>query len=110
MYESANCPTVRNLASWRSVAPNERRALLVERDAATAVANLEANTNGSLDDPNEREDGEGECAPVDERGVTLTSEDGPERPGDGNAGGEITLGRGERVRRSGCLQEEPTSS
>ena len=90
-----------------SVTADERSTLLVERDAATAVANLEANTDGSLDDPDEREDGEGERAPVDERGVTLTSEDGPERPGDGNACGEVALGGRERVGRSGSLEEEP---
>ncbi len=88
------------------VAADEGRALLVERDAAAAVADLEADADGGLDDPHEGEDGEGEGAPVDERGVALASEDGPERPGDGDARGEVALGRGERVSRSGGLEEE----
>ena len=44
---------------------------------------------------------------MDERGVTLTSEDGPERPGDGNARREVALGGREGVGRSGGLEEEP---
>ena len=36
----------------------------------------------------------------------LVSEDGKEEPGDGDASGEITLGRAERVRSGSSLEEE----
>lgn len=73
----------------------------------TAVADLEANSNRCLDDPNEGENRERKRAPVDERRVTLACEDGPERPRNRDCSRKVTLGRGERVSRSSCLQEEP---
>lgn len=89
---------------------DERGALLVERNAAAATAELEADADRSLDNPHEGEDGEGECGPVDERGVALAREDRPERPRDRNAGGQITLGGGECVGRGGGLEEEAEES
>ena len=43
---------------------------------------------------------------MDECAAVLVSEDGPEVPGNGKAGGEITLGRGEGVGGRGGLEEE----
>ena len=44
---------------------------------------------------------------MDEGGAALVREDGPERPGNGDAGREVTFRRGERVRRGCSLKEEP---
>ena len=74
-----------------SLVTDERRTLLVERDTAAAIADLEPDADRSLDDPDEREDGERERGPVDERGVALAREDGPERPRDGDARGQVAL-------------------
>ena len=71
---------------------NQRRALLVQGDAATAPADFERNTDGGLDNPDKGKNGERERGPVHERGATLLSEDSPERPGDRNARGEVALG------------------
>ena len=63
---------------------DERRALLVAEGDAAARAQAE----GTLDDPDEREDGEDERGPVHEARRGLVCEDGPERPGDGDRSGE----------------------
>ena len=59
VFKEAEPSNAQSILRLCSVAADKRSTLLVERDAATAVANLEANADGSLDDPDEREDGEG---------------------------------------------------
>ena len=93
-------------SAFVSLVSDERRTLLVERDTTPAIADLEPDANRGLDDPDEREDGERERGPVDERGVALAREDRPERPRDGDARGQVALRGRERVRRRGRLEEE----
>lgn len=92
---------------WSSlVAADERSTLLVERHLVATACDLEAKRNDGLADEDRGEDSERERAPVDERVVRLVGKRRPEVPGDGDAGGEVTLGRGEGVGRSCGLEEE----
>lgn len=72
----------------------------------TGVARLREVAIKAFDDPEQADDRKCEGAPVDEPAGTLMSEDGKERPGDGDGSGEITLGCGEGVRGCGRLEEE----
>ena len=94
-------------AAMSSLVPvDQRRTLLVERDAASTTRDLQAKRNRSLANPHECETGERERRPVDERVGGLVCEDGPEEEGDRDAGGKVALGGAERVRGRGGLEEE----
>lgn len=95
------------MASWLAlVTADERSPLLVERDLVSAAGELDAERNDGLANPEEGEDGESQGRPVNERVAGLVRKDGPEGPGDGEARGKVTLGRGEGVGHSGGLEEE----
>lgn len=64
----------------------------------------------TLDDPEERKQGESERAPVDERGRALVRKDGEEGPGDGDAARKVTFSAREGVCRRSCLKEEPVDA
>ena len=85
---------------------NERSPLLVERDLVAAAENAETQGNDGFADPDKGEDGECKSGPVDESVVGLVNEHGPEVPGDGNAGREVTLRGGERIGGRSRFEEE----
>jgi len=60
----------------------------------------------ALHDPEERDNGEGECAPVDEGAAPLVDEDGEKGPANGDGTCDVTLGGGEGVSGGGCFEEE----
>jgi len=83
----------------RELTPQEGTALLVgERDVTTGALAVKAISR--LENPNEGQDGEDEGGPVDEGGGTLVIEDGPQRPGDDESAGKVTINGRERI--SGC--------
>jgi hypothetical protein len=59
----------------------------------------------ALEDPDNGEDGEGECGPVNEFRGGLLRKDGEKGPGDGDGCGEITFRGGECI-GCGCAFEE----
>jgi len=73
-----------------------------EGDRATAG---EGGEDG-LQDGEERDNGEGECRPVDEGGVDLVSINGKERPGNGDGTSNVTLWGGEGVGGRGGFEEQ----
>ena len=62
---------------------------------------------GTLEDPDEGEDGKGERRPMHEFGGSLVGENSPERPCDGDGGGKIALRGGEGI-GGGCSLKEET--
>lgn len=91
-----------------SVSTNQRPPLLILQ-AHTPTPDLHADAPRALDDPHQRQDGKRQRAPVDELARLvhgLVREDREEREGDGDGGGEVALGGGERVGRGGALEEE----
>jgi hypothetical protein len=75
----------------------------VEKTATLALPPI---TEQALRDPEEGDDGEGECAPVDEGTAPLVDEDGEEGPADGDGACDVTLGGGEGVSGGGSFEEE----
>jgi len=61
---------------------------------------------GAFDDPDQGEDSESECGPMDEFGRGLVCEDGEEGPGDGDGGGEVAFWGGECVGCCCAFKEE----
>lgn len=72
-----------------------------------APAELDEYAGNGLHNPDTGDDGERKCTPVNECGVALLCEDGPERPGNCYAGRQVTLRARECVRCGSSLEEEP---
>ena len=85
---------------------DKRCTFFIQRHAATTARDLEAKGYHGFANPQERKNGEDQRGPVDEPVGGLVGENGPEVPCDGSSGGEITLGRAERVRGSRGFEEE----
>jgi len=64
------------------------------------------NTKSALKDPNQCKNGECKRRPVDESGVALMGEDGPERPSNCDGSRKISFRRREGVGGSSTLEEE----
>jgi len=86
----------------RYLADKRSTLFVAESDSSTT----EHEAISTLEDPDEGEDGEDQGRPVDKARVSLVGKDGPERPGDGDGGGEIALGGGESIGGCCSLQEE----
>jgi hypothetical protein len=91
------------------IPPVSYRQRSIAKDGPLFVTKPDTTTRpeaiGTLEDPDEGNDGKPEGAPVDE-GVVLVCKDGEKGPGDGHAAGQVTFRGGERIRSGGALEEE----
>jgi hypothetical protein len=90
----------------RHLADKRSTLFVAESDSSTA----EHEAISTLEDPDEGKDSKDQRGPVDKARVSLVSEDGPERPGDGDGSGEITLGGGESIGGCCSLQKEANNN
>lgn len=79
--------------------------LLIFKNNASAIPGR-CETNGTLKDPYQGQDGKCQSGPMNE-GIVLMIIDRKERPRDRDGGREITFRRRERVGRGSTLKEEP---
>lgn len=100
LHDKGNAVDLRYLADKRST------LFVVESDSSTA----KHEAIGTLEDPDEGKDSEDQGGPVDKARVGLVHKDGPERPGDGDGSGKITLGGREGIGGCSSLQEEANNS
>lgn len=84
---------------------NERSPFLV-RKCNTATAYARKEPIRALGNPHEGEDGEREGTPVDECRLGLMSKNSPERPGDCNRCGKVTLRGGKCISGGRTLKEK----
>lgn len=84
---------------------NERSSLFIQGNSSSSSSDSQSQSNGSLTNPEQCENGKGQCRPMDQRWLALMNEDGPQRPSDCNASREVTLSRRESVSSSGGLEK-----